>query len=119
MYHYAGEYEKAVTHLARTVEATPEDFKEWGRLGESERLIPDNESRARAAFEKAVHYANADLEVNPNSWETHGYLSVYLAYLARFDEAQASLARMFELNPGQDPMTQYWGFIGPLGARGR
>jgi hypothetical protein len=35
-------------------------------------------------------------------------MAMYKGYLGEFEAADVLLERMFELNPGGDPMTHYW-----------
>ncbi len=108
MYHYAKDYEKAVFHGTRQTEISPVNHISWGRLGESTRMIAGRDEEARSIFHKAVELVQADLEINVNNWENHGFLAVYLGYLGEFQRAQQALDEMFRLNPGEEMMTHYW-----------
>ncbi len=108
MYHYQQRYAEAVQHLQAACEIFPDDHRLWGKLAESQRLLPGSEAAARDSLVKAVRLAEQDMQIDPNEWTTFGYLALYEGYLGEFAAARAHLQRMFELNPGGDPMTHYW-----------
>jgi len=107
MYHYEGRFEVAVEHLVKACGIYPDDHRLWGRLGEAYRMMPGREADARTAFSKALALAEKYAAANPNDWYTVGHMALYQVYLGRFDEADRLIAEMFELNPGDEPMTHY------------
>jgi len=108
MYHYQQRYEEAVQHLQAACDIFPDDHRLWGKLGESLRMLSGSEEAARDAFARAVSLAEEDARIDPNEWSTVGFMAMYKGYLGEFEAADVLLERMFELNPGGDPMTHYW-----------
>ncbi len=108
LYHYERDYPRAVTYFESGIRVSPEDHLLHGRLGESMRLIPERKNEAVGVFRKAIVLAEQTREINPNSWEVHGFLALYHAYVGEHETARTKLDRMFALNPAEDPMTHYW-----------
>jgi len=107
MYHYQSRFDEAVKHLVAACKIYPDDHRLWGRLGEAYRMMPGREAEARDAFSKALALAHRYADANPNDWYAVGHMALYQSYLGRFDQADGLLAKMFELNPGAEPMTHY------------
>jgi tetratricopeptide (TPR) repeat protein len=106
--HYQGAYREAVTYFEKALQAAPAEHSLWGRMGESYRMIEGREAEAARVFNRALELVTEQRTFDPEDWRTAGFRALYLAYLGRFDDAQAAVAEMFALNPGREPMTHYW-----------
>lgn len=86
-YYYAGQFQDAVEMQRKALEYAPDDHRVWGRLAESYRFLPDNETNAVEAYRNAAKFAEETLAVNTSDWVTTGLLGLYYAHLGRADEA--------------------------------
>ncbi len=104
-YYYDGDFESAVESQTRATQLAPNAHEFWGRLAESQRGAghPDEE---KAAYERAIAIARQTLLINPNDWETHGLLAIYLAF-SGLDGATDHAARMLAIDP-DNPTAHYF-----------
>lgn len=91
LYYYAGQFEKAVEMQNKALEYAPEDHRVWGKLAESLRFIPGQESESLAAYQKAAKLALNNLEINREDWLARAQLGLYYSYLGRKGEASELL----------------------------
>ncbi len=96
-YYYDGDFQSAIDSQLRATQLAPNDHEYWGRLAEAHRGAgqPDQEL---AAYEKAITIARENLLVNPNDWETHGLLAIYLAF-SGIEGAAGHAERMLTIDP--------------------
>ncbi|MDH3588015.1 MAG: tetratricopeptide repeat protein [Gammaproteobacteria bacterium] len=80
-YYYAGQFSNAVDMQEKALEIAPDDHRLWGRLAESHRFVPGNETLSAEAYARAAELAEANLEINELDWATIGLLGLYYAHL--------------------------------------
>jgi TolB-like protein/DNA-binding winged helix-turn-helix (wHTH) protein/Flp pilus assembly protein TadD len=96
--YYAGEYDKAVEMQQKAIAESPEDFRIWGRLGDSHRQAGDT-AEAEQAYQKALGYASLAVERNPSDEETLRYLSLYYSFTGDSEAAIRAIERARMLQP--------------------
>lgn len=106
-YYYDGQYASAVEMQLQALEFAPDDHRVWGRLAESYRFTDGGDAGARAAYEKAAEFAEANLRVNDSEWVTMGLLGLYYAHLDRRDESTLLVDRAVDMSR-RDPEALYY-----------
>ena len=95
-YYYAGQFEKAVNMQLSALEFTDTDHRVWGRLAESYRFIPAQESESRFAYKRASELARDNLTINSEDWLTRAILGLYLVHLGEQSEGIDLLEQAIE-----------------------
>ena len=85
-YYYAGQFEQAVKMQLEALEFAETDHRVWGRLAESYRFIPAQESESQYAYKRAAELARDNLQINKEDWRTRAILGLYLVHLG--DQAE-------------------------------
>lgn len=85
-YYYAGQFEKAVEMQLQALSFAETDHRVWGRLAESYRFIPAQESEAQFAYQRAAELARDNLNINKEDWFTRAILGLYLVHLEEYAE---------------------------------
>ena len=80
-YYYAAQFEQAAGMQAKALEFAETDHRIWGRLAESNRFIPGQESESLYAYKRAAELARDNLQVNKEDWHTRAILGLYLVHL--------------------------------------
>jgi TolB-like protein/Flp pilus assembly protein TadD len=80
-YYYAGQFEQAVGMQLKALEFAETDHRVWGRLAESYRFIPAQESESQYAYKRAAELARDNLQINKEDWHTRAILGLYLVHL--------------------------------------
>jgi TolB-like protein/Flp pilus assembly protein TadD len=90
-YYYAGEFEKAVAMQQQALSFAETDHRVWGRLAESYRFIPAQESETQFAYKRAAELARNNLDINKEDWFTRAILGLYLVHLDQQSEGMELL----------------------------
>jgi TolB-like protein/Flp pilus assembly protein TadD len=107
--YYLGNHAEAEASFRAGIDIWPNFYPLWGKLGAAlERQGSAEESRD--AYEKAVEYALAVLEINQKDARAMYYLASYLAHLGRFAEAVEWSQKAREIVP-RDPAAHYFAAI--------
>jgi serine/threonine-protein kinase len=83
----------------KAIEFGLNDYAVWGNLGEAYYWIPDQRSKSREPYRRAVELAGEQLEVNPNDAEILGELAKFHAMLGERERALECLRKGEELEP--------------------
>jgi serine/threonine protein kinase/tetratricopeptide (TPR) repeat protein len=76
---FLGFFEEDVTYSQKAVDLRPQRYDYWGNLADAYRMIPGDASKAAAAYKQAIHLAEGQLEINPNSTDLLSSLAHYYA----------------------------------------
>jgi len=95
-------YRDAASTYEEAVKRDPRDYALWGNLGDAYYWTPGEQSKAPAAYEKAVTLAEEQLAVNPKDPLLRSYLATYQAMLGDRHAALASIDQAFRPAP-RDP----------------
>lgn len=108
--YYQHRFEEARDQLLAGIEAYPDNYRLWGKLGSAYRNLPGAETEAAAAYRKAVELAEPAIEVNPDDTAVLGYLSTCYANLGENDAALTAIQQAIELAP-EDPELRYYAAV--------
>src|SRR6202140_2271702 len=100
VYFYMRRYADAGDSLQRARKIDPNDWLNWGSLGDTLFQIPARRAEANSAYQKAIDLANARLQVNPRDALTLAFTADYCAMMDREPQAREKLARALEAAPG-------------------
>ncbi|PKG97492.1 tetratricopeptide repeat protein [Paraglaciecola sp. MB-3u-78] len=95
-YYYAGQFEQAVGMQLKALEFAETDHRVWGRLAESYRFIPAQESESQYAYKRAAELARDNLQINKEDWHTRAILGLYLVHLGEQAEGMNLLEAAIE-----------------------
>ena len=82
-------YPEAVVLVENAIQATPQDHRLWGNLGDILRFIPDRSEDMQAAYRQAIDLAEENRKIDPDDGYLLGRLSVYYAAMNETAKAQA------------------------------
>jgi eukaryotic-like serine/threonine-protein kinase len=99
VYFYMRRYADSAESLQQALKIDPNDWLNWGNLGDTLFQIPARRAEAKSAYQKAIDLANARLEVNPRDALTLAFTADYCAMLDREGQAREKLARALETAP--------------------
>jgi tetratricopeptide (TPR) repeat protein len=99
VYFYMRRYADSADSLQQALKIDPNDWLNWGNLGDTLFQIPARRAEAKSAYQKAIDLANARLEVNPRDALTLAFTADYCAMLDREVQAREKLARALETAP--------------------
>ena len=88
---YQGQDAEAIYSYKRAIEQNPNKSIYWLNLGDSQRRVGKN-SRARAAYRRALQLAKTDVTTNPGSASARGYLAYLQARLGLKEQARPEIA---------------------------
>jgi TolB-like protein/Flp pilus assembly protein TadD len=95
-YYYAAQFEQAVDMQTKALGFAKTDHRIWGRLAESYRFIPGQESESQYAYKRAAELARDNLQVNKEDWHTRAILGLYLVHLDNQAEGMKLLEQAIE-----------------------
>jgi TolB-like protein/Flp pilus assembly protein TadD len=95
-YYYAGQFKQAVAMQLKALEFAETDHRVWGRLAESYRFIPAQESESQYAYKRAAELARDNLHINKEDWHTRAILGLYLVHLGEKTEGVNLLEEAIE-----------------------
>jgi TolB-like protein/Flp pilus assembly protein TadD len=95
-YYYAGQFKQAADMQTKALGFADTDHRVWGRLAESYRFIPGQESKSQHAYKRAADLARENLKINKEDWHTRAILGLYLVYLGEQTEGMKLLEEAIE-----------------------
>jgi len=98
-YMYVGKWQDAAEAMKQATDMRPHDHVLWRNLGDSYDQIPSRQADARAAYQKALETATAQLKVNPDDPLVLSGIALYYAHLAQRNEAETFIARALKVSP--------------------
>jgi TolB-like protein/Flp pilus assembly protein TadD len=96
---FLGRYREAVDMYQKAVEYAPEDFQNWGALGDAYQHADDLGELARPMYSNAIELASERLRVNPQDSTTLSLLAHYHARVGNREEAVQYIAQARALAP--------------------
>ncbi len=97
---FLGQFEDALEMYMKAVELAPDDFQNWGALGDTYRhLGGDQQELAEPMYRNAIKLAMERLAVNPSDTQTLGLLAHYQAGVGDRELALQNIARARALAP--------------------
>jgi tetratricopeptide (TPR) repeat protein len=99
VYFYLRRYTDSSESLQRALQIDPEDWQNWGTLGDALYQIPSQRAEAKKAYQKAIDLANKRLDVNPRDAYILAFSADYYAMLDKESEAKEQLARALDAAP--------------------
>lgn len=97
---FLGEFDEALEMYMKAVELAPDDFQNWGALGDTYRhLGGDMRELAEPMYRNAIKLAMERLAVNPSDTQTLGLLAHYQAGVGDREQALQNIARAQALAP--------------------
>jgi TolB-like protein/Flp pilus assembly protein TadD len=106
-YYYAGQFEQAADMQKKALGFAETDHRVWGRLAESYRFIPGQESESQYAYKRAAELARDNLQINKEDWHTRAILGLYLVYLGEQTKGVKLLDTAIEQS-GRNPEILYF-----------
>jgi TolB-like protein/Flp pilus assembly protein TadD len=106
-YYYAGQFEQAADMQKKALGFAETDHRVWGRLAESYRFIPGQESESEYAYKRAAELARDNLQINKEDWHTRAILGLYLVYLGEQTKGVKLLDTAIEQS-GRNPEILYF-----------
>ncbi len=97
-YFYEGDFQQAADMQIEALKLAADNHEIWGRLAEAYRFIPNSESAAREAYERAAQLAEEASEVNPLDWYSIGLLGFYYAHLGQNEGALSNTQLAVEIS---------------------
>lgn len=96
---FLGRFHEAVDMYQKAVEYAPEDFYNWGSLGDAYSYADGLEELAVPMYQNAVKLASERLRVNPQDAITYSLVGYYLARVGEREQALRNMARAVALAP--------------------
>jgi TolB-like protein/Flp pilus assembly protein TadD len=103
---FLGRYRDAVDMYQKAVEYAPEDFQNWGALGDAYQYADDLEELAEPMYGNAIKLASERLRINPQDSTTLSLLAHYHARVGNREDAIQFIAQARALAP-KDMYVQY------------
>src|ERR1700692_1778787 len=98
-YFYMRRYSDSAESLEQALKIDPNDWLNWGNLGDTLFQIPARRAGANSAYQKAIDLANARLQVNPRDALTLAFTADSCALMDQIGRAREKLARALETAP--------------------
>jgi tetratricopeptide (TPR) repeat protein len=92
-------YPDSAESLQQALKIDPNDWQNWGGLGDALFQIPARRAEARSAYQKAIDLSKARLAVNPRDATVLAFTADYYAMLDERSQANEQLARALENAP--------------------
>lgn len=99
VYFYMRRYSDSVESLQQAMKIDPNDWQNWGNLGDTLFQMPARRAEARSAYQKAIDLAKARLEVNPRDAYILAFVADYNAMLDQEPQAREQITRALETAP--------------------
>jgi serine/threonine protein kinase/Tfp pilus assembly protein PilF len=91
---YQGRYGDAIQPFEEARKLTPNNYRNWGNLGDAYRWTPGRKAEAADAYARAIDIARDSAKVSPDDLDVRASLAVYLAKSSRVDECREELRRI-------------------------
>jgi tetratricopeptide (TPR) repeat protein/predicted Ser/Thr protein kinase len=98
-YYFLGRYSDAAAAFEKASVLSPRKYNYWANLGDAYRWVPDGEQKARAAYDKAISLANAELQVNPSDSGARARMAECLAKSGRRESATTEISQALAVDP--------------------
>lgn len=102
VYYSLGDFDRAIADHRRALEIAPENYTEWGNLGDAYRFVPGRERDARQAYERAIELAEQELLINPDDLGAVTRLSTYYVFTGQTDRAETMVQRFIDQQTDSD-----------------
>jgi tetratricopeptide (TPR) repeat protein/TolB-like protein len=99
VYFYMRRYSDSAESLQQATRIDPNNWENWGNLGDTLFQIPERRAEARIAYQKAIELAQLRLEVNPRDSSILSFTADYYAMLDQEPQAREQMARALEIAP--------------------
>ena len=99
IYFYMRRYPDSAESLQQSLRIDPNDWLNWGNLGDTLFQIPARRAEAMSAYQKAIELAKPRLEVNPRDASILAFTADYYAMLDQERQAREQLVRSLEIAP--------------------
>jgi TolB-like protein/Tfp pilus assembly protein PilF len=96
---FLGRYREAADMYMKAVELAPEDYQNWGYLGDAYKYTEDLQELAEPMYRNAIKLASERLKVNPSDAIALGLVAHYYAAIGEKDTALQYQASALELAP--------------------
>jgi serine/threonine-protein kinase len=100
LHYFLGHWSEAAMMFEKAVALRPTLPRFWGNLGDAYRWSPGREAEASAAYDRAIELMRGELEVNPKSAQSLGWLAEWMARRGDTPGAVQTLRRALKLAPG-------------------
>lgn len=87
-YFFLGRYADAARAYEQATSLTPSYYLFWLNLGDADRLVPQHEAQAAAAYDRSIQLALGELKMNSRDATIHSRVAVCLARRGRYAEAE-------------------------------
>ncbi len=96
-----GCFDAAAYWQRQAISVSPNDHRLWGRYAESCQLQTADvlSDSASDAYARAIALAEAELQNNPNDWQSLGFLAMYRSRTGVVEETRELVDRMLALQP--------------------
>src|SRR5580698_2788629 len=99
VYFYMRRYSDSAESLQQAISIDPNDWMNWGSLGDALLQIPARRQEGSSAYQKAIELVKPRLEVNSRDASTLAFIADYYAMLDQKRQAQEQMARALEIAP--------------------
>jgi tetratricopeptide (TPR) repeat protein/predicted Ser/Thr protein kinase len=88
---YQGRYEDAIGPFEEALKGTPNNYRNWGNLGDAYRWTPARKAEAAGAYARGIDLAREAAKASPDDLDVRSSLAVYLAKSGRVEECREEL----------------------------
>jgi Flp pilus assembly protein TadD len=88
---YQGRYEDAIRPFEAALKLTPNNYRNWGNLGDAYRWTPARKTEAAGAYARGIDMAREAAKASPDDLDVRSSLAVYLAKAGRLEECLEEL----------------------------
>lgn len=99
VYFYMHRYSDSAESLRQALAIDPNDWLNWGNLGDTLFQIPPRRAEARSAYQRAIELGRARLDVNPRDTTILAFLADYFAMLDQEHQAREEMERALAIAP--------------------
>ncbi|MEJ2532987.1 MAG: tetratricopeptide repeat protein, partial [Halioglobus sp.] len=97
---FIGHYDRAISLYHKAVELAPEDYQQWGNLGDAYRHSEFGREMAEPMYRNAIRLAENRLRINPSDAGTLALAGHYCASIGDREQASKYIADASGLAPG-------------------
>ncbi|PYQ58152.1 MAG: hypothetical protein DMF58_16245 [Acidobacteria bacterium] len=96
---YLGRYVEAAAAFEKATVLTPNNYVYWANLGDAYRWTPGQQTKAPAAFQRAIRLAREAIAVNPNDAAARSTVATCLAKSGSIAAANSELMLALKADP--------------------